>query len=73
MLASPVGNCLFFAGEATSVTGCATVHTAMETGLRAASEVCSRDERVHTELAETRPVIDNNNNDIDHSVILYSQ
>ena len=49
-LASPVGNCLFFAGEATSVTGCATVHTAMETGLRAASEVCSRDERVHTDF-----------------------
>ena len=73
VLASPVGNCLFFAGEATSVTGCATVHTAMETGLRAASEVCSRDERVHTELPETGQMIDNNNNDIDNSVILYSQ
>ena len=73
MLASPVGNCLFFAGEATSVTSCATVHTAMETGLRAASEVCSRDERVHTELGTTGPVIGKNQKDVDHSVIAHSQ
>ena len=48
-LGCPVDDRLFFAGEATSVTGCATVHTAMETGLRAAHEVCNRVHRVHTE------------------------
>ncbi|KAL9952453.1 hypothetical protein ACROYT_G039712 [Oculina patagonica] len=48
-LASPVEDCLFFAGEATSVTACATVHTAMETGFRAAREVCSLAKRVHTQ------------------------
>ena len=48
-LASPVEDCLFFAGEATGVTACATVHTAMETGLRAAHEVCSLAKRVHKE------------------------
>ena len=47
-LARPVEDCLFFAGEATSVTACATVHTAMETGFRAAREVCSLAKRVHT-------------------------
>ena len=46
-LARPVEERLFFAGEATSVTACATVHTAMETGLRAAREVFSLDKRVH--------------------------
>ena len=69
MLARPVGNCLFFAGEATSVTGCATVHTALETGLRAASEVCTRDD---TELGNTGPVI-GKIQDVDHSVIAHSQ
>ena len=73
MLASPVANCLFFAGEATSVTGCATVHTAMETGLRAATEVRSRDERVHTELGKTGQMIGKNHKDVDHSVIAHSQ
>ena len=38
-LASPVEDRLFFAGEATSLTTCATVHTAMETRFRAAYEV----------------------------------
>ena len=47
-LARPVEDRLFFAGEATSVTACATVHTAMETGLRAAREVCSLANYVHT-------------------------
>ena len=40
---------LFFAGEATSVTACATVHTAIETGLRAARVVSSIVTRVITE------------------------
>lgn len=47
-LARPVEDRLFFAGEATSVTACATVHTAMETGFRAACEVCCHAKRVHT-------------------------
>ncbi len=38
-LAAPVGNVLFFAGEATHVTRPACVHGAIETGLRAAKEV----------------------------------
>jgi len=38
-LASPVGNVLFFAGEATHTTRPACVHGAIETGLRAAKEV----------------------------------
>lgn len=50
VLALPVQDCLFFAGEATSITTCATVHTAMETGFRAASEVCSHAKRVYTDL-----------------------
>ena len=50
VLASPVENRLFFAGEATSVTACATVHTAMETGFKAASEVCRLVKRVHMEF-----------------------
>ena len=50
VLASPVEDCLFFAGEATSVKACATVHTAIETGFRAANEVCSRAKGVHTEF-----------------------
>ena len=48
-LGRPVGDRLFFAGEATSVTACATVHTAMETGLQAAREVCGISTRVITE------------------------
>lgn len=40
-LACPVQDRLFFAGEATSLTACATVHTAMETGFRAAKEICN--------------------------------
>lgn len=48
-LGRPVEDHLFFAGEATSVTACATVHTAIETGLRAAREVCSIVTRVITE------------------------
>jgi monoamine oxidase len=40
LLAAPVGDTLFFAGEATSSNGhLATVHGAIETGWRAASEV----------------------------------
>ena len=38
-LAQPVGNVLFFAGEATHVTSPATVHGAIESGLRSAKEV----------------------------------
>ncbi|HEY0710966.1 MAG TPA: FAD-dependent oxidoreductase, partial [Polyangia bacterium] len=39
-LAAPLGNSLFFAGEATHTTGAnGTVHGALETGLRAAREV----------------------------------
>jgi len=41
VLASPVEDCLFFAGEATSLRSCSTVPTAIETGERAAEEVCS--------------------------------
>ena len=39
-LAKPVEACLFFAGEATNMKCEATVHSAMETGIRAATEVC---------------------------------
>ncbi|MBV9276213.1 MAG: FAD-dependent oxidoreductase [Verrucomicrobia bacterium] len=39
LLSCPVDNVLFFAGEATSVTRAATVHGAIESGLRAAHEV----------------------------------
>lgn len=38
-LAKPVGNVLFFAGEATHVTRAASVHGAFESGLRAAAEI----------------------------------
>jgi len=41
VLASPVEDRLFFAGEATSLRSCSTVPTAIETGERAAKEVCS--------------------------------
>ena len=40
VLASPVDDHLFFAGEATSSRSCSTVPTAIETGTRAADEVC---------------------------------
>lgn len=40
MLASPVDDRLFFAGEATSLRSCSTVPTAIETGIRVADEVC---------------------------------
>jgi monoamine oxidase len=39
ILSQPVGDVLFFAGEATSVTRAATVHGAIESGLRAALEL----------------------------------
>ena len=41
VLASSVDDRLFFAGEATSLSSCSTVPTAIETGVRAAQEVCS--------------------------------
>lgn len=41
VLASSVEDRLFFAGEATSLRSCSTVPTAIETGVRAAEEVCS--------------------------------
>lgn len=50
LLASPLQDRLFFAGEATNVTACACVHTAMETGTRAALEVCRVDKHVQTEF-----------------------
>ncbi|KAJ7383975.1 hypothetical protein OS493_024665 [Desmophyllum pertusum] len=40
VLASPVEDRLFFAGEATSLRSCSTVPTAIETGTRVADEVC---------------------------------
>ena len=40
-LARSLDHRLFFAGEATSVKACATVHTAIETGVRAAGEICA--------------------------------
>ena len=43
VLASPVDDRLFFAGEATSSRSCSTVPTAIETGTRAADEVCCAD------------------------------
>lgn len=49
-LATPVDDHLFFAGEATSLVACATVHTAIETGLRAAREVSSCIQRVDSEM-----------------------
>ena len=39
ILAEPIGNVLYFAGEATHVTRPATVHGALESGERAADEV----------------------------------
>ena len=39
-LANPLEDRVFFAGEATSLRSCATVPTAIETGIRAAEEVC---------------------------------
>ncbi|XP_015758903.1 PREDICTED: polyamine oxidase 3-like [Acropora digitifera] len=49
-LATPVEDHLFFAGEATSLVACATVHTAIETGLRAAREVSNCIQRVDSEM-----------------------
>lgn len=40
-LAKPVGNVLFFAGEATNTVRPATVHGALESGFRAAAEILS--------------------------------
>ncbi|MEO1182255.1 MAG: FAD-dependent oxidoreductase, partial [Cyanobacteria bacterium J06636_28] len=40
-LAQPVNQTLFFAGEATHTTRAATVHGALESGVRAASEILS--------------------------------
>ena len=40
VLASSVEDRLFFAGEGTSLRSCSTVPTAIETGVRAAGEVC---------------------------------
>jgi monoamine oxidase len=40
MLAEPVENTIFFAGEATNTDGhCGTVHGAIATGIRAADQV----------------------------------
>ena len=39
-LAASLDNCIFFAGEATNVKTSATVQSAIETGMRAAGEVC---------------------------------
>ena len=39
-LASPLDDCVFFAGEATNVKVSATIQSAIETGMRAADEVC---------------------------------
>lgn len=41
ILAQPVNNKLFFAGEATSNDHAATVHGALESGARAADEICT--------------------------------
>eukprot|EP00980_Cylindrotheca_fusiformis_P001131 scaffold318_cov110-Cylindrotheca_fusiformis.AAC.3 len=38
-LAAPIGNTIFFAGEATNTNACCTVQAAIETGKRAAAEV----------------------------------
>jgi monoamine oxidase len=46
-LARPVGNALFFAGEATSTLRAGTVHGAAESGLRAAQEVLTSLETVN--------------------------
>ena len=40
VLAKPVEDRLFFAGEATSPRSCSTVPTAIETGIRVADQVC---------------------------------
>lgn len=41
LLANPINDCLFFAGEATSNEHSATVHGALESGSRAADEIIS--------------------------------
>jgi monoamine oxidase len=38
-LAEPMGNSIYFAGEATNTNACCTVQAAMETGIRAAGQV----------------------------------
>ncbi|CAH3189133.1 unnamed protein product, partial [Porites evermanni] len=40
VIATPVEDRLFFAGEATSLRSCSTVPTAIETGIREADQVC---------------------------------
>ena len=40
VLARPVEDRLFFAGEATSLRSCSTVPTAIETGIRVSDQVC---------------------------------
>lgn len=40
VLSCPVDDRLFFAGEAASLRSCSTVPTAVETGVRAADQVC---------------------------------
>src|SRR5205807_8828002 len=42
-LAEPIGGKLFFAGEATSVGHIGTVHGAIQTGQRAATEILNED------------------------------
>lgn len=38
-MAAPIGNMIFFAGEATNTNACCTVQAAVETGIRAAKQV----------------------------------
>ena len=40
-LARPIKSCIFFAGEHTNITTCATVQAALESGVRAAEELVS--------------------------------
>ena len=42
-LAAPLGNTLFFAGEATSVGHVGTVHGAIQSGQRAGEEILAHD------------------------------
>jgi|EP00979_Chaetoceros_neogracilis_P015326 monoamine oxidase len=46
-MASPIGNVLYFAGEATNTGACCTVQAAMETGERAAKEVLATSIEYH--------------------------
>ena len=45
-LAKPLDDRIFFAGEATNVRVASTVQAAIETGVRAAEEVCQARERM---------------------------